>query len=125
MQKLYNILLTVLAIALFGHSLVAEQPLTEKGAAAVASASDHGNQSTNPLAQPNLHNVYLPVESGINVLTTIPVPYISGEDQEESAVHKFIVRTAQNRAREYLHCYKLANRVATVLKLIFPFHSFL
>lgn len=124
MQKLYNILLAGLALVLFGHSLVLGQPVMEKRAVVVSPAAEKSSQSTHPLAQPNLFNVYHPIESGISI-NNIPAPWLSGEEREQSAVHKFIVSAAENRATEYLQLYKSVNRATGVLKLIFPFHAFL
>lgn len=125
MQKLSNILLTVFATVLIGHSLVQGQPVMEKRSAVLSPPEEKSSQSTNPLAQPNLLNIYFPVESGINILSNIPVPYFSEEDQERSAVQKYIISAAENRAIEYLQLYESVNRVTAVLKLIFPFHTFL
>lgn len=125
MKKLHRILLVVLAIVLFGYSLVQGQPTIEKRSAVFSPTEEQSSRSTNPLAQPELYNVYYPVESGINILSNIPVPYLSEEDQKQSTIQKSVISFAEKRAIEYLQLYKSVNRVTVVLKLIFPFHSFL
>lgn len=125
MHKLYKILLAVLTIALFGHSLIAEQAVIEISSVVVTSTAEDSSHNTHPLAQSNLQNVYLPVESGIDILSNTPVPYLSGEDQEGSAVQKFVISAAENESIEFLRQYESVNRDANYLKLIFPFHAFL
>ncbi len=124
MQKLYNILLAVSAIALFGHSLVQGQPVMEKRSAVLSPAEEKSTHSTHPLAQPNLFNVFHPAESGISI-SNIPAPWLSGEEREQAAVHKFIISAEKSRSTVYLQLYESVNRAARVQKLIFPFHTFL
>ena len=124
MRKFYNIWLAVFAVALFSHSLVQAQPLVEKRAAVVSPAGEENEQSTHPLAQPNLFNVYHPVESGLSV-SNIPAPLLSAEEREKLAVYKFIALAAENWTTVYLQIYHSVDRSPLLLKFIFPFHAFL
>ncbi|MDZ7659039.1 hypothetical protein [Fodinibius sp.] len=113
-----------MAIVLIGHSLVQGQPLMEKRSAVFLPVEKESGQATNPLAQPNLFNVYFPVESGISI-TNIPGPFLSGEELGKSEVHKVIASVADNRACVFLQIYYKVDRTPILLKYIFPFHSFL
>lgn len=124
MQKFHNILLAILAIALFGHSLAQGQPLMEKRSAVISPAEEESDEPTYPFAQQNLFYVYHPVESGVSISNTL-APLLSAEEQEKSAVHKFIASVVENRATVYLHIYHLVDRAPILLKYIFPFHTFL
>jgi hypothetical protein len=96
----------------------------EKRAAVVSSAEDKSTRSTHPLAQSNLLNAFHEAESGISI-PHIPAPWLSMEEREQSAIHKFIVSASENRATVYLKLYKFVNRDTAFLKLLFPFHAFL
>lgn len=116
--------MAIFALGLFSHSLVQAQPLAEKRAGVVSPAEEEKGHSTHPFSQPNLFNVFHPVESGTSV-SNIPLPLLSAEEREKSAAHKFMASAAENWTTVYLQIYHLVDRSPLLLKYIFPFHSFL
>lgn len=125
MNKLCNICFVILAVVLFGHPAVqAAQPLAETMDAVFIPLEEENGQQTHPFAQPNLFNVYHPVESGTSV-SNIPAPFLSAEEREKSAVHRFIISAEENWATVYLQIYHFVDRSPLLLKYIYPFHAFL
>lgn len=124
MRRIHNILLALFSVLLFGHSLVQGEPMVKKRSAVVSPAGERSAESTHPLAQPNLLNAFHEAERGINS-SNIPAPWLSVEEREQSAVHKFILSAAENRTAVYLNIYDSIDRSPISLKYIFPFHAFL
>jgi len=124
MRRIHNILLALFSVLLFGHSLVQGDPMVEKRSAVVSPAGERSAESTHPLAQPNLLNAFHQAESVINT-NNIPAPWLSVEEREQSAVHKFIVSASENRTAVCLKIYDSIDRAPISLKYIFPFHVFL
>jgi hypothetical protein len=98
--------------------------MVKKRSAVVSPAGERSAGSTHPLAQPNLLNAFHEAERGINS-SNIPAPWLSVEEREQSAVHKFILSAAENRTAVYLNIYDSIDRSPISLKYIFPFHAFL
>ncbi|WP_445663964.1 hypothetical protein [Fodinibius sp. AD559] len=124
MRKLLSILFVGLVIVLSGDMWVHAESAAESSLSIVQADTKNKSQSTHPFDQPNLFNAFHQAESGINI-SNVPAPLLTGEDREQSAVHKFIVSAAENRSAVYLQIYQLSDRVTAVLKYLFPYHAFL
>lgn len=124
MKKLLSILLLGSVIVLSGNMWVKAESAAGSSLSVVEADTKSKSPSTHPFDQPNLFNVFHQAESGVSISNT-PAPLLSGEDREQSAIHDFIASVVENRATVYLQIYHLADRVATFLTLIYPFHTFL
>lgn len=125
-MKLGQKILLLLTLLLMGGSVVQAGPSTaEQHDASIQPAAQGGAQSTHPLDQPNLFNIYHSAESSGNLINNSPVPSLSGDERDDNAKSRMAALAIKQQVSTCLHIFEISDRRAVVLKLIYPFHTFL
>lgn len=127
MKKLYSILSTILGLVLLGSSFmqVSSHSDTDGKFSVTPPSEENGPQSTHPLDRPNLFTIYYQVESVDSLPSNIPVPQIPVDERDDAGQRRIAKCEAQNSVSVWLRNYKIIDRRPGVLKLIFPFHTYL
>ncbi len=100
-------------------------PAAYHASAEIQPAEKPDSESTHPLDRPSLFSIYHQVEHSGSVSNSVPPPVLVVDEQDQSLIYRRALREVELQTQEWLQKFKIPNRRAVALTLLFPFHSFL